>query len=194
MKKPKPKLEWFRLDRDKEGSEIRGFPPGTTTNDLFKLGYTGVCGPFPTDKAAFDALSDSLPEEHRQPPTRCQHCRCYINFNYMNYLALISHQSCFTCNHWLEVIERYKSGDLLVIDGTTYHDAGRSSEPRRSFLGFGGREFQIQTQDGKIIRTNNLWCGGEIPERWRPQLPDNAKFLDGKHWVEVAGTRFLADK
>jgi hypothetical protein len=28
--------------------------------------------------------------------------------------------------------------------------------------------------DGRSIKTNNLWFGGVIPERFRDRLPDNA--------------------
>jgi len=48
------------------------------------------------------------------------------------------------------------------------------SEP---FKGFGGRDFSIKFYDGRDIKTSNLWYQGEIPERFKEFLSDNAEFV-----------------
>lgn len=45
------------------------------------------------------------------------------------------------------------------------------------YNGFGGRWFKI-LMNGKIIITNNLYHNGTVPDEYKEQLPDNAKFLE----------------
>ena len=58
-----------------------------------------------------------------------------------------------------------------------YTDGGKSDSPN-SMKGFSGRKFKIQMNDGKVIETDNLWCGGDIPDSHRDRMPDNAKFMN----------------
>src|SRR5205823_2378018 len=44
------------------------------------------------------------------------------------------------------------------------------------FRGFGGTRFVIEMFDGTRFVTTNLWTQGEIPDRFRHLLPDNARF------------------
>ena len=44
-------------------------------------------------------------------------------------------------------------------------------------LGFGGHEFYIRKFDGTLIKSNNVWHQGKIPEHFRKDLPDTADFL-----------------
>jgi hypothetical protein len=46
----------------------------------------------------------------------------------------------------------------------------------RDFYGHGGREFRIRLASGEVVNTNNLWHGGQIPERFWNRMPDNATF------------------
>lgn len=76
---------------------------------------------------------------------------------------------------WREHIDRYD--DRSVIVGKEHYRIGRDGEPR-AFSGFGGRRFDIQFNDGRKIRTHNLWYQGIIPPKWRDVLAPNAKFVD----------------
>ena len=84
---------------------------------------------------------------------------------------------CFECDFWGQ---RCKSPQELVIDNYCY-SIGSEPKPgeRRSFLGMGGRRFDIEFFDGRKVTTHNLWAGGLIPERFRARIPNTAKFAGG---------------
>lgn len=86
--------------------------------------------------------------------------------------------NCFDCSFWLERAQWMKEMEYrqVMVNGHHYMigiDDSNDFSPK----GFGGRQFIIQFFDGRIIKTNNLWSQGTIPDRFRKMLPDNAVFL-----------------
>lgn len=71
---------------------------------------------------------------------------------------------------WDSVLDK----DAVVIDGSCYHILP-DDKPDCGFLGYGGAEFKIQFNDGRVVVTHNLWNNGEIPED--RHIQNNAKFL-----------------
>lgn len=85
---------------------------------------------------------------------------------------------CFNEKLWRMTEEDYLNGhQYIIINGNLYSDGGYKKNERSSFLGYGGREFNIKMNDGTEIFTNNLWHGGNIPENHREILCDNAVFV-----------------
>ena len=82
----------------------------------------------------------------------------------------ICSEECFNVWFWNSQL----NDEAIIIDGICYHDGGRD-KTHFGFRGFGGAEFKIQMNDGRIIETNNLWCNGKIPES--RNIKDNAKFI-----------------
>jgi hypothetical protein len=87
--------------------------------------------------------------------------------------------------------ERMRQPDVLIIDGEAYgvkpdvqHE---DKQIGNSLSGFGGAEFRIQTDHG-VITTHNLWYIGEVPGKYRHELPDNAKFLTPEKHPETVRT------
>lgn len=78
---------------------------------------------------------------------------------------------CFLCDFWVRKIQ---SGKGVRIAGHHYQIGVEGS----AFPGFSGRRFVILFRDGTKIVTTNLWHQGEIPERFRGELPDNAEFTE----------------
>lgn len=101
-----------------------------------------------------------------------------------------------TMKTWVEVglrtMDRVAKGDpnVCIIDGYVYTVGDESS--KSTFRGFAGREFFIEFTDGRKVRTTNLWAGGTVSPVFRKYLPDNAKFANGEHWVDVGGTKCMA--
>ena len=98
-------------------------------------------------------------------------------------------KQCFTCNFWMEKLELSEedAARRVIVCGVHYfigeeptvtEDNDYRRQVRSGMLGHGGRQFIINFNDGRIVKTVNLWCQGTIPERFRAQLPDNATFLD----------------
>lgn len=83
---------------------------------------------------------------------------------------------CNSCAFWLEKIA-LTDENTVVVNGTRY-TIGKE-DPTLYFKGFGGREFNIEFFDGRKVVSHNLWCQGNIPERFRsyPELQDNALFV-----------------
>lgn len=95
---------------------------------------------------------------------------------------LIEKQLCHHCNLWEEREAEYLSNvkPTLIIDGKMYSDGGATPKGKPThFNGFAGAEFTIKMLDGsKQWTTNNLWCGGEIPIKYRKTtMSDNAEFI-----------------
>lgn len=112
------------------------------------------------------------------------------NIDTIVYPASEARGLCFDCDHWTRLFEKYAGGDAVVrVDGVHYvmgdEDAGRAMR------GFGGRAFLIAFHNGRRVWSTNMWCQGDIPDHWRDRLPDNAAFVNGETWAEVAGTKYL---
>lgn len=89
---------------------------------------------------------------------------------------------CFSCAFWsLQIVrDRANPQRAVVVDGRHYWIGDEPSGERlkRDWLGlgFGGSEWRIWFLDDRFVISHNLWTQGDIPERWRPFLPDNAEF------------------
>ena len=87
--------------------------------------------------------------------------------------------NCFGEKLWRIREKEYMDGkSFIIINGWLYTDGGYVKNPiNPSWLGHSGQIFNIKMNDGTEIYTNNLWCGGEIPENHREILCDNAVFI-----------------
>lgn len=83
---------------------------------------------------------------------------------------------CHCCAFWLEKIA-LTDENTVVANGVRYTIEDENSNS--PFKGFGGREFNVEFFDGRKVTSHNMWCQGEIPERFRsyPELQDNARFI-----------------
>ena len=84
---------------------------------------------------------------------------------------------CFTCAFWTEKVRG--GAHYTIIEGTSYVIKPKAPPgvPNHC-LGFGGSLFKVKyLSDGRIVESNNVWCQGLIPERFRSQLPDTAEFV-----------------
>lgn len=83
---------------------------------------------------------------------------------------------CFKCDFWTEKVEwshNEKEEMPIRIAGGHYRPGIANHKG-----GFGGTNFLIRMNDGRIFGTRNLWSQGPIPKHFRERLQDNAKFLD----------------
>lgn len=67
-------------------------------------------------------------------------------------------------------------GRHVAVINHTYYEIG-DGYGFAGRLGFGGRKFVIEFFDGRRITTNDLWCAGTVPPKWRRRHPDNACFI-----------------
>ncbi len=86
-------------------------------------------------------------------------------------------ENCFDCSFWLKKITMPEEDEnrRVIVTGQHYMMGANTSGPK----GFAGRRFAIHFNDGRTVETCNLWFQGEIPEKFRAWLPDNARFKGG---------------
>jgi hypothetical protein len=116
---------------------------------------------------------------HSEP---CRECGGVIQCSWIGKTGQILKEKCicFHCNHWVEIIEENDfERRRVIVNGSAYwrKDYKNVSRDRESCLGFSGSVFNIKMFTGEVHKTNDLWHSGEIPDRFRQRLPDNATFL-----------------
>ena len=94
---------------------------------------------------------------------------------------------CFHCNFWIDKVENRNGHGVVIVDGRHYHLGKDDPKEPSKYKGFSGEKYVVEFfapanwLQPKVVTTTDLWSQGEIPEEWRPFLPDNARFLrDGK--------------
>ena len=120
----------------------------------------------------------------------CYVCGGQQELRYQEYInqKLEAFRLCHRCDFWLEKIhwgEWHSSQFERVVRISGRHYMLPSGEPTPEELtstggwGFGhsGREFRIKFKDGREVSTRSLMCQGDIPERFRHILTDNAEFV-----------------
>ena len=94
---------------------------------------------------------------------------------------LESSELCFSCLFWTELIKlsdksvRFNGVHYTIVQEqpSNISEWGWGAED----AGFGGQKFKIKFFDGQEVHTNNLWSQGEIPDRFKIQLRDNAHII-----------------
>jgi ribosomal protein L37E len=86
---------------------------------------------------------------------------------------------CFHCSFWVRKIRDYRySNKMIVVDGNLYRVGKEEPKSLFKFRGHSGRKFTIEKLDThESFISTNLWHNGQIPDRFRDKLPDDAKFL-----------------
>lgn len=128
---------------------------------------------------------------------QCSQCGSLYAENYSECRELRLMQEkhiCFKCAFWLSLIERHKDNPLWWrIGGKSYipkktllpDEKAISQRRGEPFKGFGGREFCVETAEGAIYRTDDLWQQGTIPEWLSGQYPDNAEFISREEYWSI---------
>jgi len=79
---------------------------------------------------------------------------------------------CFTCDFWLEKLTIKDDPETVRAGGQHFHIG--KDDRKFPFRGFGGAKFKIRFHDGRYVESKNVWTQGDIPDRFKHLLPDNA--------------------
>ena len=90
------------------------------------------------------------------------------------YGADLCSSECFGKHFWKEKVKNKNDKRVVIIDGKHYYI---EDDNATDIHGFDGETFYIEFKDGRQVKTENLWTQGIIPDEFRPDLPDNAKFI-----------------
>lgn len=129
----------------------------------------------------YDAMAHSSDD-------RCVYCGAPINIKDFDKKSpvpqiMARERLCFTCAFWKEKIEN-PHPDREIVNGFHYV-INPWLYSRGFFQGFGGKSMYLLRNNGTVTRSNNVWCQGEIPERFRSQLPNTARFITRRAYDKI---------
>ncbi|HVX12730.1 MAG TPA: hypothetical protein VHC22_16230 [Pirellulales bacterium] len=87
--------------------------------------------------------------------------------------------------YWLDRILLSHDPSSVRIEGVQYM-LRPENETFHGFRGHDGQEFYIEFDDGRLVRTTNLWRNGNIPAEFSERLPDNAAFLTKEKFDQLS--------
>lgn len=125
---------------------------------------------------------EELIKEEGIPDEPCRECGQIFSTNYQEDTKanILKDNICFTCYFWKSKLSIKDDPCTVRINGVHYF-IGDNNSSKHAFKGFGGREFNIRFNDGRLVTTCNLWCQGDISDHFKERLPDNATFVEVKH-------------
>lgn len=109
----------------------------------------------------------------------CQECGRHFETAYCEPTRsqMIQRQLCFRCNFWTNL--HAQKSNHVFIGGNSYSiEKDLDTGTPKHCAGFGGREFAIRFNDGRVVKSRNLWHQGDIPAHFRERLPDTAVFAE----------------
>lgn len=96
------------------------------------------------------------------------------------------HEVCFECGYWLYLIEHKPEG-LQIANGICYKILPFVEKPGFTImLGSKGKTFFFVTKEKEVIKSNDVWRIGKIPERFRDRLPDTGWFCDRRVYEKLS--------
>lgn len=104
---------------------------------------------------------------------KCKVCKDFFKDNTVHSNRLKSVGICYSCDFWIEKWNMRNDDNVVRIDNQHYIISSNQDRSK----GMSGSGFVIKFDDGRILTTYNLWHQGQIPERFRSILPNNAKFI-----------------
>lgn len=101
---------------------------------------------------------------------------------------------CPDCDFWIEKWQMRDEPQVARINGEHYmygnsmqdyevnlsdslESIAKNWVPAKKGYGMGGSKTIIKFHDGRIVITNDLWHQGEIPERFKNLMRDNAEMV-----------------
>lgn len=85
---------------------------------------------------------------------------------------------CFECAYWLHLM-KHKPKGFQVANGIAYRVLPFIEQPTISMLlGSKGKKYYFVTKRRKLIKSNDVWVIGKIPERFRKDISDTGWFCD----------------
>jgi hypothetical protein len=118
----------------------------------------------------------------------CKKCGDIVSTSFIEPMCSKIKESglCFTCVLWQDRVPLAKKsklddGRIVVVFNheyyTCYPSIDKSKNNQMFFVGHGGAKFEFVMIDGSIVRSNNVWSGGNVPPEFYEDIPDTAKSM-----------------
>lgn len=116
---------------------------------------------------------------HDKPCRICGKLIHYGSYNDKCKAKLAEACLCHSCDFWSDIQKTIDDPRRVIVKGVAYWRKDYINVDKRleHTLGFSGHVFGIKMNTGEEYTTNDLWRNGDIPERFREVLKDNAIFL-----------------
>lgn len=143
--------------------------------DAEKLGYYGgrcssIGRPYKTRQELIDG------EKILDKP--CKKCGGIVKASFLNGDKLIENNLCFSCDLWNDRLIELKSNKNIIICNSVWYTIVPENNDKNKYRGHGGRLFIFKKLDNnEIVKSTNVWCGGDIPSIYLDELRDNATLL-----------------
>ena len=98
---------------------------------------------------------------------------------------IVCSNECFKAKYWVDRVKRINNPTQVVADHIVYQ-IGQEDIPD-CIKGYDASVFYIKFNDGRLVKTTNLWHNGLLPEAFRSLLPDNAVFLTANEYEKLLG-------
>ena len=96
-------------------------------------------------------------------------------YHYINAKDMVRRCMCFGCNLWTERLALRNNSNFVVANGSMYTIGDENA--KGYFRGFGGHPVTINFNDGRVVKSTNLWHGGSIPPEFKNEYPNNATLV-----------------
>ncbi len=91
---------------------------------------------------------------------------------------------CFNCAFWTDKFENPPKG-REIINGSHYILHPWNNDRFGRFNGFGTGGFYILHNDGTVLRSNDVWFQGNIPERFKDKFPNTARAITRSAYTKL---------
>lgn len=162
-----PEKKWFLCQN------FHGYQELIHTDEYPKVG--GLRGEWSSCTSGYNTKED-LFKARKILPNRCVECGNLVETCYQEPEQMIERNMCFSCNLWTNRIQSANRSNVMIVEGCMY-TLGSGDTDAAGFKGFGGAEFEFRrltTLSNATIKSKNVWFGGEIPNRFKERIPDNA--------------------
>lgn len=85
--------------------------------------------------------------------------------------------TCYPCVFWQTWVADRDRPYAVRVGGHHYSIHAAPPGTPKAHKGMSGDLRTVRFFDGRTVETDNVWHQGEIPVRFRAQLPDNAEFV-----------------
>lgn len=96
---------------------------------------------------------------------------------------------CFQCAFWMDLAAT-PLPNREIISGCHFTVLPTTKRPHQVTNGLGGKEFYIRRIDGTLIKSNNIWYQGRIPQHFKEFFPNTADFLTLMHFQKLTNNPF----
>lgn len=165
--------KWYLGQRKHQGPEILDHRP--------KMLSEG--GEFWSLSIGYNSREELFEDRGLSEDLKCIECGGYIETK--NWLGKVGEvlkerKLCHSCNHYFEAVETVNEPRRVIVNGSLYWRKDWNSTSPSHCLGFGGSVYLIKMHSGEVFKTNDLWFNGDIPDRFKDRLKDNAEFINPK--------------